>query len=93
MPRASYTHPSAVFFGQILRRLRLERGWTIAALARECQMHPTYLSALEKGANMPSLDTILLLAVVFNADPAEWVRQIAEHWNGWVRASAESGKL
>jgi len=44
-----YSCPNAVVFGQIIRRLRLERGWTIAQLARESEMHPNYLANMEKG--------------------------------------------
>ena len=86
MPRSRYTHDNAVCFGQIIRRLRLERGWTIAQFARESEMHPNYLSLLEKGGNTPSLDTILLLSIVFDADPAEWVREIAQQFHARIKA-------
>lgn len=80
------TRPNAVLFGQIIRRLRLERGWTIAQLARQSEMHPNSLTNMEKGSNTPSLDTILLLAIVFDADPAEWVREIAQQFHAGINA-------
>ena len=82
--------PNAVVFGQIIRRLRLERGWTIARLARESEMHPNFLASMEKGSNTPSLDTILFLAIVFDADPAEWVREIAQQFYAGINARLAS---
>jgi plasmid maintenance system antidote protein VapI len=90
MPRATETYPTAVYFGEILRRLRLQHGWTIRELARLSEMHPTYISALEKGANSPSLNTILLLAILFDADPGEWVREIAQRWKESSEARSKS---
>lgn len=92
MPKSTQTRPNAVLFGQIIRRLRLERGWTIAQLARESEMHPNYLSLMEKGDNTPSLDTILHLAIVFHADPAEWVREIAQQFYAQVNARLARGE-
>ena len=86
MTKALETRPNAVAFGQIIRRLRLERGWTIAELARQSEMHPNYLATMERGGNTPSLDTILFLAIVFDADPAEWVREIAEQYYAGINA-------
>src|SRR6185436_1921425 len=54
MTKALETRPNAVAFGQIIRRLRLERGWTIAELARQSEMHPNYLATMEKGGNTRS---------------------------------------
>ncbi|HEV7241355.1 MAG TPA: helix-turn-helix transcriptional regulator [Thermoanaerobaculia bacterium] len=90
MTKSLDTRPNAVLFGQIIRRLRLARGWTIAQLARESEMHPNYLASMEKGGNTPSLDTILLLAIVFNADPAEWVREIAQQFHAEINARLAS---
>ena len=90
MPKSRYTRPNAVLFGQIIRRLRLERGWTIAQLARQSEMHPNSLASIEQGGNTPSLDTILLLAIVFNADPAEWVREIAQQLHARINARPAS---
>ena len=86
MPKATSIHDEAIHFGQIIRRLRLERGWTIAQLARESKYHPNHLSNLEKGSNMPSLHSILLLSIVFDADPAEWVREIAQQFRARIQA-------
>ena len=86
MPKSRYIRDNAVCFGQIIRRLRLQRGWTIAQFARESEMHPNYLSLMEKGANTPSLDTFLLLSIVLQADPVEWMREIAEQYHAGIEA-------
>jgi transcriptional regulator with XRE-family HTH domain len=78
MPKLSFTHPDAVHFGAILRRLRLTRGWTILVAARRCGMNPNYLGALEKGGNMPSVDTLLEVADVYSVNASDIVREVEE---------------
>ncbi|HEV7238791.1 MAG TPA: helix-turn-helix transcriptional regulator [Thermoanaerobaculia bacterium] len=78
MPKAKHVHPAAVRFGAIIRRLRLSRGWTLAKCAQRTGMNPTYLGVLEKGGNMPSLQTLLELADVFNVEAAEMVREVEQ---------------
>jgi len=78
MPRLKVRNNDAVQFGAIIRRLRLERGWTIRKLAQRCGMNPIYLGVLEAGRNMPSLDTLLELADVFNVNAADMVREVEQ---------------
>ena len=77
MPRSRYAHPAAVRFGEIMRRLRLERGWTVEKLARRCGMNRTYFGILERGENIPSLTTILEIAEVLGVDAGDMVREVA----------------
>ena len=67
----------AVRFGAIVRRLRKSRGWTIDKLARRAGMHPTYVSIVEQGGNVPSLATVLELIEVLGGDIAEIMRELA----------------
>lgn len=78
MPKSQRVDPDAVRFGAIIRRLRLDRGWTLVKFAQRSGMNATYLGVLEKGGNMPSLQTILELADVFNVEAAEMVRQVEQ---------------
>ncbi|MGZ5445487.1 MAG: helix-turn-helix domain-containing protein [Thermoanaerobaculia bacterium] len=78
MPRSKRVDPDAVRFGAIIQRLRLARGWTLLKLAKRSGMNATYLGVLEKGGNMPSLQTILELADIFNVEAAEMVRQVEQ---------------
>ena len=52
----------AARFGAIVRGLRAKKGWTLVQFGRKADMHPTYLGALERGENTPSLTCILHLA-------------------------------
>ncbi len=58
----------AARFGAIVRSLRAKKGWTLIQFGRKADMHPTYLGALERGENTPSLTCILHLAKVFDVE-------------------------
>ncbi len=53
-------------FANVLRRLRLEKGFSQEALAFEAGIHRTYVSQLERGLKSPSLKTIQKIAIVLN---------------------------
>lgn len=78
MPKTRYTSRDAVRFGIILKRLRLTRGWLIVTAAQRCGMNPNYLGSLEKGGNMPSLETLLEVAEVYGVSAADIVREVEE---------------
>ena len=78
VPKLRFSHPDAVRFGAILRRLRLARGWTLIIAAQRCGMNPNYLGALEKGGNMPSVDTLLEMADVYGVNASDIVREVEE---------------
>src|SRR4051794_32144303 len=69
--------PDAVRFGEILRRERKARGWTLVKLAQRSGMNARYLGVVEAGNNVPSLSTILEVAEVLGADAAEMIREVA----------------
>ncbi len=54
--------PSRVALGHAVRALRQHRGSTIEELAAEADMHPTYLSGIERGQYNPSWDKLGQLA-------------------------------
>ena len=87
MPRASRVNPDAVCFGKIIQRHRLALGWSFVVFGQFAAMNANYLRVLEKGGTMPTLQTILHLAEVFRADPAEWVREIATNRKVWLSAA------
>jgi transcriptional regulator with XRE-family HTH domain len=49
-------------FGQNVRQLRLQRGFTLRALAAECGYGAPMIVAIEKGRQLPSVGRLLLLA-------------------------------
>jgi transcriptional regulator with XRE-family HTH domain len=69
--------PDAILFGEILRRERQARGWTIRKLAQRSGMNAQYLGVIEAGGNVPSLSTILEVAEVLGADAGEMIREVA----------------
>lgn len=49
-------------FGQQLKRIRVQKGVTQERLALESGYHPTYISYLETGKYVPSLETVIKLS-------------------------------
>jgi len=77
MPRTRTRNWDAIRFGEILRRLREQRGWTRQKLATRAGFTPTYVGIVEQGGNVPSLTTVLELAEVLGADVGEIMRELA----------------
>jgi transcriptional regulator with XRE-family HTH domain len=69
---------TAMQFGHILRRARTRRDWTIVQLAAKTGMNANYLGALEKGSNMLSVDTLLLVSRVLGIEAADVVREVEQ---------------
>lgn len=49
-------------FGEQVRKLRQQRGWSQEYLADEAGLHRTYISSLERGERNVSLENIVKLA-------------------------------
>lgn len=49
-------------FGDRVRQLRLQRGWSQEVLAEKAQLHRTYVVEVERGHRNASLDVINALA-------------------------------
>jgi transcriptional regulator with XRE-family HTH domain len=77
MPRSRVVSPDAVRFGEIIRELREERGWTRKKLALRSGLTPQYIAIVETGGNVPSLVTVLELTEVLGADVGEVMRRLA----------------
>jgi transcriptional regulator with XRE-family HTH domain len=78
MPRRARNSREAKLFGAIIRRLRMQREWTLIDFSRKANMNPTYLGFLERGQNSPTLDTIILLAKVLGTEASEVLREIEQ---------------
>lgn len=63
--------PLRVTFGQRLRELRQEQGFSQEAFADRCGFARSYMSRLERGAGNPSLDAIQTLADALNVEIVE----------------------
>ena len=77
MTQSSRTSREALQFGATMRRVRLERGWTLVRLGRAIGMHPRYLGVVESGRNDASLTTIVAICHALDADIGEVMREVA----------------
>ncbi len=62
--------------GSNLRQIRHDRGLTQEELAEIAEVHPVYVSYIEKGSRNPSITKILQLAMALKCEPAEIFRGI-----------------
>lgn len=60
-------------FGRVLRAARKAKGFSQEQLGAAADLHPTYVSLLERGKNSPSLRALFLLAGALGLQPAELV--------------------
>jgi transcriptional regulator with XRE-family HTH domain len=75
--RRSRVHPQAGperAFGQALREVRRERGFSQERLALESGLDRTYISLLERGVQSPTLRTIFKLSSLLETPASEIVR-------------------
>ena len=76
--------PTNEDLGRALRRLRRARSLTIEAVAFEADLHPTYLSGIERGVRNPTWQKLTSLAQALNvsmpllAQTAEQEAEIAQ---------------
>jgi transcriptional regulator with XRE-family HTH domain len=66
--------PEAIRFGQHLRGIREEKGWTLEQFAEAAQMNELQIGHIERGASDPKLSTILKLAKALKIRPDELLR-------------------
>jgi transcriptional regulator with XRE-family HTH domain len=64
------TTPSQADLGRAIRRLREQHGLSIEALAAAADMHPTYLSGIERGHSNPTWTKLCGLAKGLNTTVA-----------------------
>jgi transcriptional regulator with XRE-family HTH domain len=68
----------AICFGLIVKRLRLQRGWTVQQLARVVGMNRVHIGVIERGGNSPSLRSFVAICYALGADPAEILREVLQ---------------
>lgn len=72
-------------FALTLRELRIKRGLSQQALADYCDLERVYISKLERGLSMPSIETIFKIAEVLDIRPSELVLYLERYAgnNNW----------
>jgi transcriptional regulator with XRE-family HTH domain len=66
--------PATVLFGERVRALRHERGWSQERLAEVTGLHWTYVGQVERGRRNVTLHNILRIAEGLEIDPGELVQ-------------------
>jgi transcriptional regulator with XRE-family HTH domain len=81
--------PTNIDLGRAIRRLRRAQRLTIETLALDADMHPTYLSGIERGIRNPTWDKIGSLARTLDM-PVSAVVQAAEQEAEVARITREA---
>lgn len=76
MGQSGHRTKEAAEFGRRVRKERHRLGWTQERLADECDMHFTYIGAVERGERNPSLTAIVRIAAGLKMDPGDLVRRL-----------------
>ena len=64
-------------YGQVLKELRAKKKISQEDLAFKSNLHPTYISLLERGLRQPSLTVIFEIAVGLDIDPKEFIEIVS----------------
>jgi DNA-binding NtrC family response regulator len=62
--------------GHRIRLLRAERDWSLKDLAQAARLSVSQISSIERGANMPSMESLLAIAKAFDRKPSEILASI-----------------
>lgn len=62
--------------GQRIRVLRAERDWSLKDLAAATRLSVSQISSIERGANLPSMESLLAIARAFGLKPSQMLAQI-----------------
>jgi DNA-binding NtrC family response regulator len=62
--------------GHRLRMLRAERDWSLKDLASISKLSVSQISSIERGANLPSIESLLAIARAFEKRPSEILQSI-----------------
>jgi DNA-binding XRE family transcriptional regulator len=76
-------------FGQRLAQLRTDKGLSQERVADLAAIHRTAISNLEKGSNLPRLDTLLKLAAALEVEPCHLIQGLPK----WTPPSSSPGRF
>lgn len=68
----------AICFGLIVKRLRMQKGWTLQQLSAVTGFHANYLGVIERGGNTPSLQSFIQISHSLGIHAADVMREIVE---------------
>jgi CheY-like chemotaxis protein/DNA-binding XRE family transcriptional regulator len=59
--------------GRQIRLARIEHSWTLKDLSENSGVSVSQLSSIERGAHLPSVESLLAVATALSARPSEWL--------------------
>lgn len=62
--------------GQRIKLLRTERGWSLKDLAQSTRLSVSQISSIERGAHLPSVESLLAICKAFGRKPSEILSSI-----------------
>ncbi len=62
--------------GHRIKLLRVERGWSLKDLAAATKLSVSQISSIERGANLPSVESLLAICRAFDRRPSEVLTSI-----------------
>ncbi|MBX3363234.1 MAG: response regulator [Phycisphaeraceae bacterium] len=62
-----------VDLGRHIRLARTERGWTLKDLSERSDVSVSQLSSIERGAHLPSLESLVSIALALDQKPSTWL--------------------
>src|SRR5579871_1185526 len=57
--------------GHRIKMLRVERDWSLKDLANQSKLSVSQMSAIERGTNLPSIESLLAISKAFDKKPSE----------------------
>jgi two-component system OmpR family response regulator len=62
--------------GHSIKMLRVERDWSLKDLATQTKLSVSQISAIERGTNLPSIESLLAISKAFEKKPSEILQSI-----------------
>lgn len=62
--------------GHRIKMLRVERDWSLKDLANATKLSVSQISSIERGANLPSIESLLAISRAFDRKPSELLESI-----------------
>jgi DNA-binding NtrC family response regulator len=57
--------------GHAIKMLRVERDWSLKDLASQARLSVSQISSIERGANLPSMESLLAISKAFDKKPSD----------------------
>lgn len=61
--------------GRLIRVARTEKGWTLKELSEASEMSVSQLSSIERGAHLPSVESLVTIAMSLGQKPSKWMEE------------------